>query len=415
MSKRLEATFRGRVLRPGDGDYDTQRAAVNPGLDARPVLVAEAAGPRDVQAAVTWARTTGVPLAVQATGHGTHVPSDGALLLKTSRMAGVLVDPDRRAARAGPGTRWAEVITAAAPFGLAPLSGTAPGVGVAGYTLGGGFGQLSRAFGLAAESLVRADVVTADGSLVTVSRERHPELFWALRGGGGNFGVVTSLEFRLHPVAEVYAGVARFPVERAAEFLARYRDWAPTAPDELSTGVLLGQGRTFTVKVLHIGDGAAARRALRPLWSEPVHEELRAVAYADVKLPALPPFGFGLFDTLPDPVIDGIVVAETQVEIKQWGGALARPVADAGPAGHPTAQFSVSGPGAAEAIGRRGNGGSFLNFLHDPAAVRTAFTPESFRRLRAVKRAYDPDNVFHVNLNIRPEGERDDDRDYRPA
>jgi FAD/FMN-containing dehydrogenase len=191
-------------------------------------------------------------------------------------MASVLVDPNRRIARVAPGARWAQVLEAAAPFGLAPLSGSSPSVGVTGFTLGGGIGWLGRAYGLAADSVVRADVVIADGDLITATPDNHPDLFWALRGGGANFGVVTSLEFRLYPVDQVYGGISYFPIERAAETLRRYREWAATAPDELSTGVLLTRmpdashvpevlrgRRAVAIKAMHSsGDATAAEQML---------------------------------------------------------------------------------------------------------------------------------------------------------
>lgn len=179
-----------------------------------------------------------MPFAVQATGHGTHVACTGGLLLKTTNMASVLVDPDRRIARAGPGVRWKDVITAAVGCGLAPLSGSSPSVGVVGYTLGGGMGWLARAYGVAADSVLRAEIVDADGQLLTASREVRPDLFWALRGGGSNFGVVTALEFRLYPVTTVYRGISYFPAERAADILG-YCGWTSRVPDEMSTAVLL--------------------------------------------------------------------------------------------------------------------------------------------------------------------------------
>lgn len=405
----LRSGFRGPVHQPGDEDYDTQRAAFNPNLDARPLLVAEATSPADVRAAVTWARNHDVPLAVQATGHGTHVAATGALLVKTTWIATVLVDPDRRVAKVGPGARWGDVIAAAARFGLAPLSGTSPGVGVAGYTFGGGHSLLSRKYGFAADSLVRADLVTADGSLVTASRDRHPDLFWAVRGGGGNFGLATSLEVRLYPVTEVYAGVTRFPVERAAETLAFFQEWAATAPDELATSVILDQGPTFTVKTLHIGSAVDARRAIRPLWSvagTPVEQDLRVVRYGEVTLPSVPPRNFDMYRTVPGNLVDlvGPESPVTAVEVKHWAGAMANPGPDAGPAGHRDVPFSIAinGPAEAGATTRQHASGSFLNFLHDRDAVATAYTPENYARLREVKREWDPDNVFNVNLNITP-------------
>src|SRR3954452_11851279 len=229
----------GDIWLPGHSEYDTQRRAINPALDPRPSAVVEACGVADVQAVVRWARDEDLSLAIQSTGHGTHVAARRGILLKTSRMATVLVDSDRRIARVGAGATWGQVLAAAAPFGLAPLSGSSPTVGVAGYTLGGGVGWLSRKHGFGADSLLRADVVTAGGDLVRTSADRNADLFWALRGGGGNFGVVTSLELRLHPVAQVYAGTALFPIERAASVLSRYREWAAHQPDALSTTVAL--------------------------------------------------------------------------------------------------------------------------------------------------------------------------------
>ena len=166
VAHHLRRSFRGPVHVPGEADYDAARATWNGAIDPRPAVVAEATGAADVQAALLAARELDLPFAVQATGHGTFVPSDGCVLVKTGGMAEVLVDPDRRIARVGPGARWGQVVAAAAPFGLAPLSGSSPDVGVAGFTLGGGVGWLSRRFGLAADSLLRADIVTADGELV---------------------------------------------------------------------------------------------------------------------------------------------------------------------------------------------------------------------------------------------------------
>src|SRR5919199_1192962 len=172
-------------------------------------MIVAANTPADVRNAVLTARERDLPFTVYATGP----EHDDTVVVTTERMAGVLVDPDRRTAWVGPGTRWGDVITAAAPFGLAPLSGTSPDVGVIGYTLGGGLGWLSRKHGFAADSLLRADVVTASGALLTASADRNADLLWALRGGGGNFGVVTSLEIALHPIARVYGGAALFARE----------------------------------------------------------------------------------------------------------------------------------------------------------------------------------------------------------
>ena len=410
-SEHHRPAFRGPVHLPGEPAYDAHRATWSGKIDPRPAVVAEALTPSDVRAAVLIAREHGLPFAVQSTGHGTHVPADGALLLKTSQMAEVLVDPDRRIARVGPGAVWADVIAAAAPCGLAPVTGSSPGVGVTGFTLGGGVGWLSRKLGFAADSLLRADIVTADGRLVRASANENEDLFWAVRGGGGNFGVVTALELRLHEVAQVYAGTASFPIARAAATLARYRDWASSQPDELTTTIVLTK-QAVTVRAAYIGGADAAERALRPLWEAsgpPVTSDLRRMGYPETAtLGGTPPRRFELFADLPDSVIAAAVAAVTEadanaIEVRHWGGATAR--ADAGPVGHREVPFSMTIDGSAEAaapLAAHATGGSFLNFLQDTSTTRAAYTAADYRRLREVKRSYDPGNVFADGHNIPP-------------
>lgn len=424
----LRRVLRGTVYERGDDGYDEARRAWNPRVDPRPALVAEACGAADVRAAVEWARSSGVPIAVQSTGHGTKVAADGGLLIRTSRMTGLLIDPDRRTARVGAGVRWGEVVDAAAPLGLAPLSGSSTDVGVAGYTLGGGLAWLSRKHGFAADSLLRAEVVTADGRLVTASRDSHPDLFWALRGGGANFGVVTSLEFRLYPVTTVYAGIAYFPFERATDTLARYRDFTAAAPDELATAIVLvsasGPGPSLAIRALCTGAAEQARRALRPLLDvagEPVRDEMREMAFAQTRtVPVVAPGNFQLAAGLPDQLITDLVAAvdpgtadpaTTSAEVRHWGGAMASASAgpDAGPVGHRDVPFSVvvnGPPEAAAPIAEHATGGSFLNFQPDVTKTETAYTQASYRRLRAVKRDWDPDNVLGFVHNISPATKR---------
>jgi FAD/FMN-containing dehydrogenase len=428
-ARRLSRLIHGAVHLPGDRGYDQQRQPLHPTIDPRPAMVVEASRAADVRAAVLTARDHDLPLAVQATGHGTHVASDGGLLLKTSTMATVLVDPDRRVARVGPGARWSGVLAAAAPFGLAPLSGSAPSVGVTGYTLGGGVGWLARKHGFAADSLLRAEVVTEDGNIVTASADQHPDLFWALRGGGGNFGVLTALEFALHPVARVYAGTAYFAVDRAAETLTRYRDWIADAPDALSTAVLVTRmpdtpqtpapvrgKRVLAIRALHVGEADEAERLLAPLRAAAgpaLVDGLRSTPFADAAMGGTAPRHLDLFEELPDTVIQTLVQAGedpdspiSTVEVRHWGGAMARPDADAGPVGHRTVPLSVivdaRVPSVVEALRPHATGGTFLNFLADPARTQDAYTAADYRRLREVKRSYDPDNVFRVNHNIAP-------------
>ncbi|MET7330796.1 FAD-binding protein [Nonomuraea sp. NPDC005650] len=409
--------FAGTVHLPGETGYEELRRSLNPSVDARPALVAEAYGVGDLRGALLAARGHGVPFAVQATGHGTHAPCDGGVLVRTGPMASVLVDPDRRIARVGPGARWGEVIAAAAPFGLAPLSGSSPSVGVTGYTLGGGLGWLARKHGFAADSVVRAEVLLADGRHVVAGPDSHPELFWALRGGGGGFGVVTSLEFRLYPVERVFSGFAYFPIEAAAETLTAYRSWIDGAPDEISTAVVLRRmpedapepvrGRhVVMVKVVHAGEAAQARRLLAPLWraaGPALLDETRPTTYAATSMGGTPNRHMDMFEAVPDEVIGALVRAAEHaqtVEIRHWGGAMARPGQDAGPVSHRGTKLSVIVdtvvPGLAEELRPYANGGTFLNFLADPSRTAAAFTAGDYRRLREVKRAYDPDGFFRV-------------------
>ena len=383
--------------------------------------VAAATNAAEVRAAVLAARERNLPVSVYATGHGTIVANDDGVQIDTSAMAEVLVDPDRRVAHVGPGARWAQVLAAAAPFGLAPLSGSHADVGVAGYTLGGGLGWLGRRFGLASDSLLRADVVTADGELVRATADRNGDLFWALRGGGGNFGVVTALELRLFEVPQVYAGTALFPIARAGAVLEHYRDWGAELPDELSTTIVLVrespdpgiEGPVLAVRAVYAGPRPDALAALRELWDvagPALAGDFRETRFADVALGGTAPRSFELYRDLPDALIDtaiGTIMtgAANAVDVRLWGGAIARRGAGAGPAAHRDVPFSITVDGPPEAaapLARHATGGSFLNFLKDTTRTESAYTPANWARLRDVKRAYDPDNVFRVGHTIPP-------------
>jgi FAD/FMN-containing dehydrogenase len=413
--------FEGTVHRPGDPAYEELRRPVNPALDPRPTVVMEALSARDVQAAVLHARDSELPVAVQSTGHGARRGYRGGVLVNTSALSSVLVDPDRRVARVGAGATFDQVIAAAAPFGLAPVSGSDPSVGVAGFTLGGGVGWLSRKHGFGADSLLRAEVVTASGRVVTADRDRHADLFWALRGAGGSLGIVTALELRLHPVASVYAGNTYFPVERAAETLAAYRDWVRHAPDETSTALLLTHHpqtgeRVLALRLMHVGTEVQAERAIAPLRAAagPALEEgFRTAAYGDVAIGGTAPRHLDLLEELPDSVIDFLVEASDDqglavptIEIRHWGGAMANPGPDPGPVGHRHVPFSViadaAHPALAATLGAHATGGSFLNFLADTRRTETAYAPTDYPRLRQVKADYDPDDLFRLNHTIEP-------------
>ena len=415
MARELRACFRGPVHEPGSAAYDAGRATFGGGLDSRPAVVAEALTPADVQNAVLIARRYGRPFAVQSTGHGTRVACDGGLLVKTGRMADVLVDPERRVARVGAGATAGQLIAAAAPFGLAPVTGSHASVGVAGFTLGGGVGPLSRRFGFAADSLLRAEVVLADGRLLHASAERHPDLFWALRGAGANFGVVTSMDVRLHPAGRAFAGRALFPIERAEHALARFRDLAPGLPHELSASLALGRSG-LELRACYTGDVDDGVRALLPLWraaGTPLTDGLRTLPYAQVgeAVGSTPPRAFELLDDLPDALIAAAADAvrrplgADEVEVRLWGGAMASPGPGAGPVGHRRVPFSMTvdgGPDAVVSLRPYATGGSFLNFLGDQSRTADAYTEADWERLQLLKREWDPDNVFGRTHNIAP-------------
>jgi FAD/FMN-containing dehydrogenase len=357
-----------------------------------------AATPADVRGAVLEARRRGLRVAVRATGHGTIAePSPDTLLIDTSGMRSVLVDPDRRTARVNPGTTWGDVIEAAAPFGLAPVSGTDATVGVTGFTFGGGHGFLSRRYGLAADNLLRADVVTADGETLTAREDRRSELFWALRGAGGNFGVATSLELRLHPVREVFGGVARFDRGLAPHLLARFREYA--MPEALNVSVVVTPD-AVALRGVYAGGADDAWRALAPLFiAEPFEDTFRPMPYGETgTIGGTPPRRFELLHDVPvDAILDTAETAAA-VEVKRWGGAIARGTT---PAGHRKVPFSVTVDGDDIApLAPHVTGGSFLNFLKDPSRTQDAYTAADHARLRDLKRAYDPDNVFGAGHSL---------------
>src|SRR3954468_8328819 len=368
------------------------------GAGLRGMIASSAA---DVRRAVLTARAQGKHVAVRATGHGTLAePGPDTLLIDTSAMRSVLVDPERRTARVGPGATAEEVAAAAAPFGLAPITGTSATVGVAGYTLGGGHGWLSRKYGLPAASLRPADFVTADGDTLTARADRRSGLFWALRGAGGNFGVATSLEIRLHPVARVFGGAATFDRGLAPHILARFAEYA--MPDELNVSVVVTR-EDVSIRGAYAGHADDAWRALAPLLiAEPEQDTFRDMPYAETfPIGGPAPRRFELLHALP---VDAIPATPGTVEVKRGGGAIAR---GDSPAGHRHVPFSMTVDG--EDISKlqpHVSGGSFLNFLKDPGRTQDAYTAASYQRLQELKRAYDPENVFGAGHNIAPASER---------
>jgi len=446
----------GPVLLPGDDGYDLETATFNLIHSHRAALVVGAAHRRDVQAAVRFARRTGLPVAVVATGHGAVVPSDGAVLINTRRLSGVTIDPHARTARIEAGVRWQQVIDKAAVYGLAPIAGSAPAVGAVAYTLGGGLSPaLGRSLGYAADHVRSIDVVTADGALRHVTARHDPELFWAIRGGKGNFGVVTALEFDLFPFSRLYGGGLFFSGTRTADVLHAYREWVATVPEEMSTSFVLLRlpdlpvvpeplrgTLTVHVRIAYLGTAeegeklvAPLRAAAPPLIDTVAEMPFSAIAtiHNDPTEPCAAVDRSMLLRELPAEAIDALVDlagpdvaaddALMMVEIRHLGGALSREPAVPNAVGHRSAAFnlfvaSIVLPveGDAErirAIAQRvldrfrpwGTGGSYLNFMATedvtPDRVRAAYDADSFDRLLRTKQVYDPHNTFRINHNIR--------------
>jgi FAD/FMN-containing dehydrogenase len=450
----FKATLRGPVLQPGDPGYDDARALWNAMIDKRPALIVRCAGTADVQASVAFARQNGLPLAVRGGGHniaGSALCDDG-LVIDLSGMRHVLVDPRARHAWVGGGALLSDVDHETQACGLAVPLGINSTTGVGGLTLGGGFGWLSRMYGLTVDSLAGAEIVTADGQRRWTGPQEEPDLFWALRGGGGNFGVVTLFEFELHPVGpEVTAGLIVFPASQAREVMRRYRDFVDVLPDELSVWAVLRKAPPlpFLPPEAHGTDMVAlalcsplALSAVAPMlerirgFGQPLGEHVGAMPYeAWQKIfdPLLAPGARNYwkshnFSHLSDEAIDVVLryagtVPTPQCEIFLGligGKANARPP-DATAYPHRNVQFAMNVHGrwldpadddkvviwAREFFGAAAAyaaGSVYINFLtqDEGSRIREAYGP-NYDRLVEIKRRYDPDNLFHFNHNIRPD------------
>jgi hypothetical protein len=440
----------GELVTPADPEWDEARLAWNLAADQRPTAVVFAESVDDVVAVVDYARDHGLHVTTQGTGHSANTLDSftDTILLKTSRLRGVEIDPETRTARVEAGALWEEVSLAAAEHGLAALAGSSPDVGVVGYTLGGGLGWLARRYGLAANSVVAVELVTADGHRVRTDRSNEPDLFWALRGGGGSFGIVTAVEFALYPVTEVYAGVLFFPFERASEILNAWREWVDGTPREVTSAGRLMQfppipeipdplrGQSFViVEAAFIGseeDGAALLQPLRELG--PALDTFAMIPAEDLHhLHMDPPEpvpgagdGFNLVDMTPETVNALVAVAGPgsgspliSVELRQLGGAVAEASPEHGAVGSIDAGFALFAVGmAADAemtrlvedrvaavktalapwTAERGN----FNFADSPKDGESFYPVDTYRGLQWVKAAYDPTELFRASHPIRP-------------
>jgi FAD/FMN-containing dehydrogenase len=449
----FKAALRGHLLLPGSAEYDAARGIWNAMIDRRPALIARCATAADVAAAVRLAAAHQLLVAVRGGGHNIagNAVCDGGLMIDLSAMNAIEVDARKRTARVGPGATLGDVDRATQAHALATPVGINSTTGIAGLTLGGGFGWLSRSLGLTIDNLMSADVVTADGALVRASAAENPDLFWGIRGGGGNFGVVTSFEFRLHPVGpEVLSGLVIHPLDAAGGVLRFYREFLKTTPDEFVCWFVLRKapplpflppewhGREILVLAMcYSGAIADGERIAKPLRSfgHPIADVVAPhpfTAWEAILDPLLTPgmrnywkshdfleLSDGLIDVLtdharrlPDP--------QTEIAFAQLGGAVSRVPADATAYAHRDAQFVLNVHGRWEdpakdaaciAWARQlfqaatpfATGGVYVNFLtaEEQGRVPAAYG-NNYARLVALKKKYDPSNLFRVNQNIGP-------------
>jgi FAD/FMN-containing dehydrogenase len=440
----LKGGFRGMLIRPGDADYDAARAVWNGMIDRRPATIVRPAGPEDVIAAVNLARESGVPLAVRGGGHNAAGLSvcDGGIVIDLSSMKEVEVDAHARTARAQGGATWGDFDAATAAHGLATTGGLISSTGVGGLTLGGGLGWLMRAYGLACDNLLSVEVVTADGRLVTASATENADLFWGLRGGGGNFGVATSFEFRLHPVRHVLAGMLVHPLERAGEVLRLYREVTATAPDTLTVFapvMTTPEGaKVIALIVCYNGPIAEGEAAIRPLreFAPALADTVQPMAYVELQRMLDEAFPHGLqvywrshfLTGLPDAAIDsilerfaGVTSPLSAVIVEPMGGAVSRVGRDATAFDQRGAAYNLAiiarwmEPAEADRhiawardiweATRPYASGVYVNYLgvgDGAERVRDAYGPVKYARLAALKAKYDPTNLFRLNQNIVP-------------
>jgi FAD/FMN-containing dehydrogenase len=443
--EQLSASFAGTLLRPADAGYDEARSVHNGLIDKRPALIARCAGTDDVIATLAYAQGEGLPISVRGGGHGLAglAVADGGVTIDLSAMREVSVDPAEGTATVQGGATWGEYNDATAEHGLASTGGVVSTTGVGGLTLGGGLGWLMGKHGLAVDNLRSVDLVTAAGEALTVSADAYPDLFWALRGAGANFGVATSFEFQLHPLGEVYGGLVAHPFDAARDVLRAYRDFCSTLPDELTVYAGLvhapdGSGMPLAALVIcHAGARERAERDLDPLvsYGSPALSQVGPMPYPAVNqmLDAGYPRGAlnywksSFLQDLGDDAIDAMVEGfascpspMTAIVIENFHGAVTRvPVSETAvrhrEPGYNVAITSVwTDPESTEEnmkwtrdlyaslepsfVSRR-----YVNYLNedDPGAIRAAYGP-NLDRLAEVKRTYDPTNRFRSNHNIDP-------------
>lgn len=451
-------TFHGELLFAGDKDYDEARTIWNAMIDRKPAVIARCTGTNDVVKAVDFAREHNLLLSVRGGGHNVagDAVCDGGLMIDLSLMDGVYVDPDRRTARAGPGATLGDLDRQTQLYGLATPTGIVSETGLAGLTLGGGFGWLTRKYGFTSDNLLSAQVVTADGKVLQASEEKNADLFWGLRGGGGNFGIVTSFEYKLHPVGPgVLGGMLVYDMENARSVIRFYRDFVKDAPASLGSAVVMRlappapfipetlHGKpVFAIVLCYTGDIKEGRHQLQALreYGKPLADRISPKPYLAVQsmLDKGQPEGLqyyskseylsGLSDEAIDTTIElslTMTSPETRVAIMQLGGAMAQIPEMATAASHRDAEFVFAinngwkNPQDNEsqiewtrkfwkAIQPFSSGGSYVNFLsqdENENRIQAAYgSKEKYERLVSLKNKYDPTNLFRMNQNIKPGG-----------
>ena len=440
----------GAVYLPGDPGYDMARMPWNVAVDQRPAAVALPRTALEAAEVVVAAARAGLRVAPQSTGHAAGPLAEGALadvvIVRTSEMTEVTIDPESRTARAEGGVLWQQVVEAAAPHGLAALHGSSPDVAVAGYSLGGGIGWYARKLGLATNSVTAVEIVTADGSIRRVDARNDPDLFWAVRGGGGNFGLVTALEFTLYPIADAYAGMLVWDRAQADAVVREWARWSASAPDEVTTSLRVMsfppmpelpefiRGRQLVIiDGAVLSDDASAESLLEPLRAlAPEMDTFARVPAASLSRLHMDPegptpavSGSVLLDALPEDAVDaflaevgpGSTSSLLAAELRQLGGALGRPHHGAGALPRLDAAYAgffvavaatpeMAAQGLADArsleqaLAPWSSGKSFLNFTESRMDTRSAFDQDSFVRLGNVRATVDPEGVFVANHQI---------------
>jgi FAD/FMN-containing dehydrogenase len=441
----LNGRVSGRVLLPSDDGYDAARRVHNGLVDRSPAVIIRCRSAADAAAGVRFARDAGLDVCVRGGGHNVagRAVADGAVMIDLAEMKGTTVDPEARTVRAEGGLNWAELNSAAAEHGFAVTGGAISTTGIAGLTLGGGLGWLMAKHGLAADNLIGVELVTADGETLNVTDESHPDLMWALRGGGGNFGVAASFLFRLHPLSMVVGGLIAHPFDAAGEMLRFYRDAVDDCPDDLTVFAAVvhapdGSGAKLAAMVVfHTGDPADAERDLAPFktWGSPLVVEVGPMPYPvmntllDEAYPRgalnywMSSFTTDLSDALIDAMVERFAAVPSPMSailLEHFHGAVTRigPTDTAVP--HRDTGWNLLIPSewldpadtdaniawtkdTFAALSEHFAAGRWLNYLGDDQddAIRSAYGP-NYDRLVEVKRRFDPDNVFHLNHNIVP-------------